>query len=366
MKTDHDNNMVDYTFLGNSGLKVSNLCLGAMNFGKSTGTDFLSKAFGGPTQANEELSFQILDKYAELGGNFIDTADVYSFGKSEEIIGDWLMLREREKFVIATKVRSPMDLENINNVGLSRRHIIQSAENSIRRLKTDYIDLYQIHLWDDAVPIEETMRAMDDLIRSGKVRYFGVSNLTGWQLQKIVDIAKYKGLSPAISLQQNYNLMVRSAEVEAFKVCQNEGIGVIPYSPLAGGLLTGKFKRGEELDPTTSRVGYSKANNASFFDYPMDDKYWALIDELKSIAEAKNKTIPQVSLRWVLQKDIVAAPIIGATSVKQLESNMAAAKGWSLSQEEMKKLDDLSACKETYPYDLTYKFNFGRQNPYKK
>ncbi|KAL5005004.1 hypothetical protein ScPMuIL_018460 [Solemya velum] len=189
-----------------------------------------------------------------------------------------------------------------------------------------------MHFWDNAVPIEESMRAMDDLIRCGKVRYFGVSNLTGWQLQKVADIAKYKGLSPAITKQSN-DATRGSGSIQGV----SERRYVIPYAPLAGGLLTGKFKKGEEIDPTTSRVGFYKANNISFYDYPMDDKYWALVDELKSIAEAKNKTVPQVSLRWVLQKDIVPASVFGATSVKQLESNMEAAKGWSLSQEEHKQ-----------------------------
>ncbi|CAH1255009.1 KCNAB2 [Branchiostoma lanceolatum] len=227
----------EYRFLGGSGLKVSSICLGALTFGEWA-------LF--PGQCDEAASHAILDRYVELGGNFIDTADNYAGGKSEEIIGTWLAKQEREKLVVATKVRLSTG-KGINRVGLSRHHIMQSIDDSLRRLRTDYVDLYQIHLWDKAVPIEETLSALNDLVRAGKVRYLGASNVTGWQLQKIVDLSKSMGLNKWISLQANYNLLSRGIEWELTDVCREEGIGIIPWSPLTGGLLTGKYKR--EGDP---------------------------------------------------------------------------------------------------------------------
>ncbi|KAJ8310894.1 hypothetical protein KUTeg_012759 [Tegillarca granosa] len=292
-------------------------------------------AGSGPTQANEKMSNKIMDKYVELGGNFLDTANVYSQGLSEKIIGNWLQGQNRDDIIVATKVRGYTGPKP-NQSGLSRRHIMKSCEESLERLQTDYIDLYQPHLWDSATPIEETYKALNDLVRCGKVRYIGVSNVTGWQLQKIVGSMKNMGLDP-----QQYNLLCRHSEFEEFRVCVNEGIGVIPWSPLKGGVLTGKFKRGEKLDTEKSRIGFiskdeSKAMQAApaWSQYADKESYWKLIEYMDQIAKNHGKTIPQVALRWLIQKNIVSSVIIGATSVEQLENNMGAGSGWSITLDE--------------------------------
>ncbi|HEV7626939.1 MAG TPA: aldo/keto reductase, partial [Streptomyces sp.] len=204
--------------LGNSGLRVSELCLGSMTFGRET---------------DEETSSSILDTFVEAGGNFIDTADVYSRGGSEEILGRWLTKQRRDDLVVATKVRFPMG-DGPNDKGLGRKHIIEGVEASLRRLRTDYIDLYQVHCWDPATPLEQTLSTLDSLVRAGKVRAVGASNFSGWQLQKAVDISRRRGWEPFTCLQPLYNLLDRETEWELLPVCRNEGLGVIPWSPLRG------------------------------------------------------------------------------------------------------------------------------------
>ena len=226
---------MDYKFMGKTGLRVSELCLGAMTFGR---------------EADEALSHKMLDMFVEAGGTFIDTADVYSQGVSEEVTGEWLAKQKRDDFVIATKVRFPMG-DGPNEAGLSRKHIMAGVEASLKRLKTDYIDLYQVHCWDEKTPLEETLTTLNDLVRRGLVRYIGASNFTGWQLQKAVSLSKSLGLEAFTCLQPQYNLLCRSTEWELIPLCEAEGIGVIPWSPLRGGWLSGKFKRG--MDAPTRR-----------------------------------------------------------------------------------------------------------------
>ncbi|KAL3847198.1 hypothetical protein ACJMK2_018121 [Sinanodonta woodiana] len=354
-----DIDTTNYNFLGKSGLKVSNICLGTITFGVLKGTFYECS-----TQTEEEKSHQILDRYVELGGNFLDTANVYCRGKSEEIIGNWLQKHKRNRIVVATKVRFPMDTSDVNSGGLSRRHIVQSVEESLCRLRTNYIDLYQAHAWDNGTPIEETIRTFDDLVRCGKICYYGLSNVCGWQLQKIVDFSKYNGLNPPISLQQQYSLMCRQSEWEEFMICKNEGIGVLPWSPLKGGILTGKFKRGETPDKTQSRIGFihqdeKRAIEAApaWSEYSDNDAYWNLIDILGKIAAKHGKSIAQVALRWLLQQDVVASVIIGATSLKQLEDNMSASAGWELSTEEMNTLGAANPRISCYPWEPIWKVN---------
>jgi aryl-alcohol dehydrogenase-like predicted oxidoreductase len=201
-----------YRYLGKTGLKVSELCLGSMTFGR---------------EANEEISPQMLDRFAEVGGNFVDTANVYSLGVSEEIVGRWLKDKDREDFIIATKVRFKLG-EGPNDVGLSRKHILAAAESSLRRLRTHYIDLYQVHCWDETTPLEETLSTLDSLVQSGKVRYVGASNYSGWQLQKAIDMSRQRGWEPFCCMQPQYNLICRSTEWEVLPVCRSEGLGVIP------------------------------------------------------------------------------------------------------------------------------------------
>ncbi|XP_052104909.1 1-deoxyxylulose-5-phosphate synthase YajO-like [Mytilus californianus] len=340
-------NTVDYTHLGRSGLVVSNLCLGTMTFGKNE--ESYSAIYTSPTQTDEENSHKILDRFIQLGGNMIDTSNLYSHGKSEETIGQWLCRKNRSNIVLATKVRAPVG-PGPNDSGLSRRHIIHSCHESLRRLQTNYIDLYQMHAWDDSVPLEETLRTFDDLIRGGKVRYIGASNLKGWQLQKMMDMSKYVGLPSVITLQQQYNLLRRESENDEFEVCNNEGVGVLPFGALKGGLLSGKYKKQNGNFAVTSgrlshasSIGYKSTQSCpSLHSYENDDSYWKLMAAMTKMAESHGKTVSQIALRWVLQKNIVASVIIGATSIQQLEENMASGSGWRLSHDEMIELDTLS------------------------
>jgi aryl-alcohol dehydrogenase-like predicted oxidoreductase len=328
---------VDYRYLGRTGLKVSEFCLGAMTFGRET---------------TEEISHQILDRFADAGGNFIDTADVYAQGVSEEILGRWLKGKSRDDFVIATKVRFPMG-EGPNDVGLSRKHVLAGVEASLRRLDTDYIDLYQVHCWDHTTPLEETLSTLDSLVRSGAVRYLGASNYSGWQLQKAVDLSRCMSLEAFVCLQPLYNLLDRQIELELLPVCQNEGLGVIAWSPLRGGWLTGKYRRGMTAPPEGSRVqaategGWSEAWEA--YD---NERTWSILDELFAVAEEVAKEPAHVALNWLLQRPGVTAPIIGARTMQQLESNLSA-RGWSLSDEHLDRLNQVSEQPlPYYPYGM--------------
>ena len=236
---------MEYARLGNTGLMVSELCLGCMTFGQ---------------EADEETSGEIVGRFLDAGGNFLDTADVYSNGVSEEITGRALR-SVRDDVVLATKVRFPMG-EGPNDVGLSRKHIMQGCEDSLRRLGTDYIDLYQVHCWDAATPLEETLSALTDLVRSGKVRYIGVSNFTGWQLMRSLDVSEASGFERFVCLQPQYSLVERNIEREVLPVCVEEGLGVIPWSPLGGGFLSGKYRRDEE-PPEGSRIAGAEESRTS-------------------------------------------------------------------------------------------------------
>ena len=322
-------------YLGRTGLKVSELCLGAMTFGR---------------EATEAESHAMLDRFVAAGGTFIDTADVYSRGVSEEILGRWLSGQNRDELVIATKVRFPMG-DDPNESGLSRKHILRSVERSLRRLGTDYLDLYQVHAWDPAVPLEETLTTLDDLVRRGLVRYLGASNFTGWQLQKAVEMARQGGLEPFRCLQPQYNLLTRSPEWELVPVCQNEGLGVIPWSPLRGGWLSGRFRRGMTAPEPGSRVEQAEAEGwgESWSAYNHEPT-WRTLDALFAVAEAAGKTPAQVAINWLLQKPGVTAPIIGARNLEQLTANLGAS-GWALEPEQVAKLDEASAVTPPYPYD---------------
>lgn len=341
---------VQLRYLGGSGVKVSNICLGTMTFGQSQDVPR-------PGQCDEELSHKILDRFAELGGNFIDTANVYVMGESESIIGNWLAKRRREDFVLATKVRFPMDSQNPNSGGLSRKNITWSLEESLKRLRTDYIDLYQIHAWDPATPIEETVRTLDDLVRAGKIRYVGASNVTGWQMQKIMDLCQYKGFNRWISLQAQYSLLNRELEWELVDCCKNEGLGIMPWSPLKGGWLTGKVKR--DSAPEGSRVAFMEArpgvkmeSHPSHSKFAQEEKVWKLLDVMQSVAEGIGKTMSQVAIRWLLQKEAVCSVVIGVKTIEQLENNIGASGGWELSPEQMTELNDASAVALPYPYSM--------------
>lgn len=324
---------MEYRFLGRTGMRVSELCLGAMTFGR---------------EATEEESCRMMDAFIDAGGNFIDTADVYSQGVSEEVVGRWMKTQRRDSLVIASKVRFPMG-QGVNDVGLSRKHILSGVENSLRRLQTDYIDLYQVHMWDDATPLEETLATLNHLVQNGKVRYIGASNYAAWQLQKAIDISKFSGWEPFACLQPLYNLLDREVEFELLPVCQNEGVGIIPWSPLRGGWLSGKYRRGMQAPPQNTRVEEaSKHGWSESWDAYANEHTWSVLDALFQVADEVGKTPAQVALRWLLKKPGVTAPIVGARTLDHLNTNLGA-EGWTLSEEQMQRLDQVSAMKPYYP-----------------
>jgi aryl-alcohol dehydrogenase-like predicted oxidoreductase len=321
---------MEYRKLGRSGLEVSELALGTMQFGWT---------------ADEQTAFAIMDAYVEAGGNLLDTADIYSVwaednpgGVSEEMIGRWIKERgNRHNIVLATKVRGRM-WEGPNGEGLSRAHIMRAVEGSLRRLQTDYIDLYQTHWYDAGTPIDETMRALDDLVRAGKVRYVGCSNHPAWRLAEALWASERHGLTSYISLQPHYNLVHRAEfEREMADLVEKHGIGVIPYSPLAGGFLTGKYRRGEAL-PESARA--ERIHQRHF-----GERNFALLDKMEEIGRDHGQGIPQVALAWLLSNPLVTAPIVGANREEHLRASLAAI-GYRLSDEEKKALDDLSDWQE--------------------
>lgn len=318
---------MEYRNLGRTGLKVSELCLGTMQWGWT---------------ASEEDGRAVMDAFVDAGGNFIDTADVYSRwakdnpgGVSEQIIGRWIKDRgNRRQIVLATKVRGRM-WPGPTGEGLSRKHIMEAVEDSLRRLQTDYIDLYQSHAFDESVPIDETMSAFDDLVQQGKVLYVGASNYPAWRFARALGVSDANGWVRYDSLQPHYNLVHRSEfERELKPLCEQEGIGVIPYSPLAAGFLTGKYRRGEPL-PTSDRAAGIRAR------YFSADRAWRALDVAREIAEAHGKSVLQVALAWLLSQPVITSPIIGANSVEQLRDSLGAV-GFRLSPEEMQRLDEAS------------------------
>jgi aryl-alcohol dehydrogenase-like predicted oxidoreductase len=322
---------MEYRSLGNTGLMVSELCLGCMTFGR---------------EASEEDSKRLVDRFLEAGGNFIDTADVYSKGVSEEITGRAIK-GVRDDVVLATKVFFPMG-EGPNDTGLSRKHVTQGCEDSLRRLGTDYIDLYQVHCWDGVTPLEETLSALTDLVRSGKVRYIGVSNFTGWQLMKSVCVSEANGLEKFVCLQPQYSLVERNIEREILPICVEEGLGVIPWSPLGGGFLSGKYRRDEE-PPEGSRISEAVESMEEYWDRRATERNWAALDVVGRISEETGKSYAQISLNWLLRQSGVTAPIIGARTLEQLEDNIGAS-GWELTGGQVEDLSEASALEDVYPY----------------
>ena len=318
---------MEYRNLGRTGLKVSRLCMGTMQFGWSV---------------DEAESQRILSGTFASGINFFDTADVYSRwvegnpgGVAEEFLGRWRKQAQvpRDRLVIATKVRGKMG-DGPNDEGLSRAHIMQAVEASLRRLQTDYIDLYQTHFPDKSTPIEETLRAFDDLIKQGKVVYVGASNYKAWELMQALWTSDKYNLARFDSLQPHYNLIERPEfGAELRDVCKTYGLGVIPYSPLAGGFLTGKYRKDKPL-PDSRR--------AKRLQHALTDKNFALLNKMDEIAAAHNATLSQVALAWILADEVITSPIIGATSLEQLEENLGALEV-KLEAGEKQALDEITA-----------------------
>ena len=317
--------------LGRTGLMVSELCLGCMTFGRET---------------DENGSRELVGRFLEAGGNFIDTADVYSNGVSEEITGRAIK-DVREEVVLATKVRFPMG-EGSNDVGLSRKHVMRGCEESLRRLGTDYIDLYQVHCWDEATPLEETLGALSDLVHAGKVRYIGISNFSGWQIEKSIRVSETNGFEKFVCLQPQYSLVERNIEREVLPVCREEGLGVIPWSPLGGGFLSGKFRRGE-APPEGSRIADAEEGQEAYWGSRATERNWRILEVLSEVAEKTGKSYAQVALNWLLRQEGVSAPIVGARTMEQLEDNLGAS-GWELEAEHVGQLSEVSAPEDVYPY----------------
>ena len=288
--------------LGKSGLQVSRICLGTMTFGAG---------------ADEATSFKLMDRFMELGGTFFDTADQYTTGVSEQIVGRWIVDRGvRDQVVLATKVQSPMG-DRPNERGLSRIHIQRGVEDSLRRLQVDVIDLYQIHRWDFESEPEETMEALNDLVRQGKVRYVGCSNLKAWHLFKYLTLSKENGWSRFISLQPPYSALNRSIENEVLPLCAEEGLGVIVYNPLAGGFLTGKYARGQ-TPPSGTRMGDMTVYQGRY----MTEMGLDIVDRFVEAAKARDVTPAQLALAWVMAEPRVTCPIIGARNLEQLNDTI--------------------------------------------
>jgi aryl-alcohol dehydrogenase-like predicted oxidoreductase len=327
---------MEYRLLGSSGCAVSALALGTLTFGNET---------------DEEGSFAQLDRFTEAGGTLVDSADVYADGRSEEIIGRWLAARpgRREQVVLATKGRFPTD-ETPNGHGLSRQHLSMALNASLRRLGTGTIDLYQVHGWDPLTRIEETLRFLDDAVRTGKINYAGLSNFTGWQVQKAVDTAEARGLSAPVSLQPQYNLLARAIEWEIVPACQDAGLGLLAWSPLASGWLTGKYQRGEPPSPGTRVVENADEGMRIWNQRGGSEQTWQVLDAVRKVAEGHGVPMAQVAIAWVLARPAVSSVILGARSLEQFSGNLAAAS-LQLSPEEMQLLDDASEPPAPdYPY----------------
>ena len=327
---------MEYRTLGGTGTVVSAQCLGTMTFGN---------------ESTEEVSRAQLDLFVERGGNFIDTADVYSRGVSEQIVGRWLADRpgSRDRLVLATKGRFPMG-DGPNDAGLTRTHLSRALDASLRRLGVETIDLYQAHAWDPLTPIEETLGFFDDAVRAGKIRYAGVSNFLGWQLQKTVLLARSGGRPPIVTLQPQYNLLVRDIEFELAEVCGNENIGILPWSPLAGGWLTGKYLRDQPPTGATRLGEDPRRGMEAYAPRNAQERTWHVIDTVRQVAEGRGVSMSQVALAWVADRPSVTAVILGARTVEQLDDNLGAA-GLHLSEQETALLTQASIpIVSDYPY----------------
>jgi aryl-alcohol dehydrogenase-like predicted oxidoreductase len=328
---------MEYRNLGRSGCAVSTLALGTMTFGAET---------------DEAGSHAQLDAYVAAGGNLIDTADVYSSGVSEEIIGRWLAKQPPEvrgQVVIATKGRFPMG-DGPNDVGNSRRHLRSALDGSLRRLGVDHIDLYQLHAFDPLTPLEETLEFLDDAVHAGKIAYVGLSNFAGWQVQKMVDLAEFRGLARPVTLQPQYNLLVREIEWEIVPACESTGLGLLPWSPLGGGWLTGKYTR-EERPAGATRLGENPERGVEAYDRrSTQQRTWDVVEAVESVASGRGVSMAQVALAWVADRPRVTSVILGARTLEQLEDNLGAAD-LHLSAEETA---GLVAASDPAPADYPY------------
>jgi len=338
---------VKYNYLGKTELKVSELCLGTMTFGRET---------------DEKTAIAMVDRFEEVGGNFIDTADAYGSkpGLSEEIVGKALKGR-RQNFILTTKVNFPTGA-GPNDRGLSRVHIMQAIDASLKRLQTDYIDIYFIHCWNSITPLEDSLFTLDNLVKSGKVRYLGVSNFTAWQLMKALGISDSYGWQRFVVFQPQYSLVMRHIEPEFFPLCQEEGLGVVTWSPLGGGFLSGKYTKSKQ-PPSQGRIAgvekreeYREKSEDSWKKRATEQNF-RILEEMGKIAKKQGKSFSQIALSWIRAKSEITAPIIGARTMAQLEDNLGCI-GWELTEEELKILDEVSSIDVPYPHRFIRQFGW--------
>ena len=315
---------MQYTNLGKTGLKVSRLCLGMMTYGSKKWREWILE---------EDESKPFIKKALDAGINFFDTADVYSLGESERVTGNLLKGINRESIVVATKVFNPMS-DDINDRGLSHKHIMASIDNSLKRLQMDYVDLYQIHRWDYDTPIEETMEALNDVVRAGKVRYIGASSMFAWQFSKAQHVAEMNGWTKFVSMQNHYNLVYREEEREMIPLCLDQGVGLIPWSPLARGFFAGNRKRGGGGETVRS-------NNDAYADkmYFREENF-EIAERAAQVAKKHNVTASQIALAWVLNKPYISSPIIGSSKIEHLDQAIAALE-IKLPEDDVKSLEEL-------------------------
>ncbi len=320
---------------GRTGLRVSELALGTWRFGRDT---------------DENAAFAQLDLFRDRSGNFVDSADVYGEGRAEEIVGRWLASRgAREEFVVATKVWGRMG-PGANAIGNSRKHIVSALDASLRRLQTDYVDLYYLHAWDPDVDIEETLSTLDGLVRAGKVLHLGASNFLGWQLMRAWGLCSLHGWEQFVTVQNEYNLLSRMSELEVLPACREAGLVLVPWSPLGGGWLTGKYRRGIASPlPGTRVADWIEPWQPDSWEHRGNERTWAVVDALLGVAEARGVPPAQVALNWLRAKPDAIAPIVGARTVEQLEVNLGAVE-WELEPEEVAALDQASDVPPTSLY----------------
>jgi aryl-alcohol dehydrogenase-like predicted oxidoreductase len=313
-----------YVRLGKSGMKVSRICLGMMSYGTSQWRDWV---------LDEDDSRPFVKRALELGINFFDTADMYSLGVSEEVTGRALRdFAERDKLIIASKCYWPMN-DDVNAKGLSRKHLLDSIDATLRRLGTDYVDLYQIHRWDYETPIEEVMETLNDIVRAGKARYIGASSMWAWQFATANYVARMNGWTPFVSMQNHYNLVYREEEREMIPYCIEEGIGLIPWSPLARGFLAGNRTKAKSDATTRSQT------DRLAHDYYYEDTDFQIVERVSEVAQQHSKSPAQIALAWMLSKPHITSPIIGATKMKHLEEAVAALE-IALSEDEIAYLEE--------------------------
>ncbi|MFD0326681.1 aldo/keto reductase [Lysobacter gummosus] len=339
---------MEHRYLGASGLRVPVLSFGTGTFG---GEGDFFKAWG---QTDVAGARRLLDVAIDAGVNLFDSADIYSNGAAESILGEAIKGRPRDSLLISTKATFRFG-EGENEVGSSRYHLIRSVDAALKRLGTDYIDLFQLHGFDARTPIEETLSTLDDLVRAGKLRYLGVSNFSGWHLMKSLAVAQRYGWSRYVAHQAYYSLIGRDYEWELMPLALDQGVGAVVWSPLGWGRLTGKIRRGQPL-PETSRLHVTGDMGP-----PVQDEYlYKVVDALDEVAQETGKTIPQIALNWLLQRPTVATVVIGARNEEQLKQNLGAV-GWNLTAEQVARLDAASATAKAYPY--WHQSGFGERNP---